>query len=240
MCGYTHLCVIRINTHPYAMSISTCNCVLRLSPHVTVYCVSIDFLSATYRVAKMHKMFHLNRSFSTKEPYNYWLSCAKRPANRIILRIVATLQGTPPSSFFFFGGGTSTNKKQAPFTWLCCIPFWFLRIIVIYVIFVFYSDVGDSDGLEGFALWVKVNAKGLTGSRELKTSWIHALSLQVLSLQDTATRCNMLRHAALHCTPCSTQSPQAYANSRRAGCLGATRQRQDIRRQWTSYLALSL
>jgi len=123
-------------------------------------------------------------------------------------------------------GGTSTNKRQALFTSLWCIPFWFLRIIVIYTIFVFLSDVGDSDGLEGFALWVKVNAKGLTGSRELKTSWIHALSLQVLSLQDTATRCNMLRHAALHC---STQSPQAYANSRRAGFLGATRQRQDIR-----------
>jgi len=30
-----------------------------------------------YRVAKIHRMPHLYRSFSAKEPYNYWLLCEK-------------------------------------------------------------------------------------------------------------------------------------------------------------------
>ena len=30
-----------------------------------------------YRVAKTHRMPYLHRSFSAKEPYNYWLFCEK-------------------------------------------------------------------------------------------------------------------------------------------------------------------
>jgi len=33
-----------------------------------------------YRVAKTHRMPHLNRSFSAKEPYNWWLCGGKRTA----------------------------------------------------------------------------------------------------------------------------------------------------------------
>ena len=33
-----------------------------------------------YRVAKMHRMPYLCRSYSVKEPYNWWFFCGKRPA----------------------------------------------------------------------------------------------------------------------------------------------------------------
>ena len=48
------------------------------------------------------------------------------------------------------------------------------------------SEVGDADALEGFAVWVKVNAKTLLGSREHKPSWIYALSLQTKGLHEEA------------------------------------------------------
>jgi len=34
-----------------------------------------------YRVAKRHRMPYLSRSFSAKEPYNYWLFLGNRPAS---------------------------------------------------------------------------------------------------------------------------------------------------------------
>jgi len=48
-------------------------------------------------MAQTNKMPNLDRSFSTKEPYNQWLFCGKSPATWCILWVFATLN----SGFYF-------------------------------------------------------------------------------------------------------------------------------------------
>jgi len=45
----------------------------------------------SYRVAKTHRMPYLYRSFSAKEPYNYWLFCGTWPATQGILWVFVNL-----------------------------------------------------------------------------------------------------------------------------------------------------
>jgi len=53
--------------------------------------VYIDESWYLYRVAKTHRMPHLYRSFSAKEPCNQWLFCGKWPTSYGILWVFATL-----------------------------------------------------------------------------------------------------------------------------------------------------
>jgi len=46
----------------------------------------------------MHRMPYLDRSFSAKKPYNWWLFCRKRPATKGIACIFATLYNTNADS----------------------------------------------------------------------------------------------------------------------------------------------
>ena len=39
--------------------------------------ISVCVCVCVYRVAKIRRMYYLNRSFSAKEPYNQWLFCGK-------------------------------------------------------------------------------------------------------------------------------------------------------------------
>jgi len=52
--------------------------------------VCVDALKS-YSVAKTHRIPYLDRLFSSKEPYNWWLFCGKKPATQDILCIFATL-----------------------------------------------------------------------------------------------------------------------------------------------------
>ena len=52
----------------------------------------VKLLDIIYRVAKMHRLPYLYRSFSAKEPCNWWFCCGKRPATYGILCIFATPQ----------------------------------------------------------------------------------------------------------------------------------------------------
>ena len=75
----------------------------------------------SYRAAMTHRMPHLYRSFSTKEPYNSWLFGKKRPATgRAESRRAPQDFDQSPCSWCIMGPLRGGGKAQYPVTCLMC------------------------------------------------------------------------------------------------------------------------
>ena len=97
------LCCVHTHTHTPFLITALCDKAIvrvRFAHTRTHLCVCVLFTHTHtyhswqewfYRVAKMHRMSYLYRSFSAEEPYKWWLFCEKRTANWGILCIFATL-----------------------------------------------------------------------------------------------------------------------------------------------------
>jgi len=97
VCFYIYVCMCwRINIHyimyPYTQasfpakspvisgSFVKIDCNLTLLMHLRHPVSRIHTRRQRYRMVRTHETLYLYRSFSSKEPYDWWLFCEKRPA----------------------------------------------------------------------------------------------------------------------------------------------------------------